>query len=166
MCGPLAALPVIGSGVDIWNTAHEFRYAYQSASGDCSIVARVVSVQGTDPWAKAGVMIRETLNANSSQASAFVTPNNGVAFQYRTSTGASSGNVNTTGLVAPYWVKVVRSGSTFTSYRSSTGASGSWTQIGSVTISMGSSVYIGLGVTSHNDGTLCTAKFDNVTATP
>ena len=63
--------------------ADELRYVYQIASGDCSVVARVTGVQTTDPWVKAGVMIRETLNANASQASTFLTPSNGVAFQYR-----------------------------------------------------------------------------------
>jgi hypothetical protein len=38
--------------------------------------------------------------------------------------------------------------------------------MGSVTISMGSNVYLGLGVTSKKSGTLCTATFNNVTATP
>ena len=84
--------------------------------------------------------------------------------QYRTSTGGTSGNVNTTGLVAPYWVKIVRVSNTFTSYRSANGTS--WTSLGSQTITMGANVSIGLSVTSHNDGTLCTAVFDNVTATP
>jgi hypothetical protein len=67
-------------------------------------------------------------------------------------------------MAAPYWLKIVRSGNTFTSYRSPTGTN--WVSLGSQTITMGANVYIGLGVTSHNDGTLCTATFDNVTATP
>jgi len=155
---------VLGSGRDIWDTSDEFRFVYQAASGDCTIVARVASVGNTDPWAKAGVMIRETLNADSKHSSMFVTPGNGVAAQGRLTTGAASVNANTTGLAAPYWVKVVRTGSTFKAYYSSNGST--WTLAGSQSITMGSSVYIGLGVTSHNDSTLCTAVFDNVTATP
>jgi len=155
---------VIGSGVDIWNYADEFRYMYQAASGDCSIIARVASVGNTDPWAKAGIMIRESLSSGAEHASVFVTPANGVAFQYRDSTGGSSGNVNSTGMSAPYWVKLVRSGNTFTAYRSSNGWT--WTTIGSRYISMSSSVYIGLAVTSHSDGAACTAVIDNVSATP
>ncbi len=155
---------VVGSGDDIWNTADDFRYAYQSASGNCTIIARVVSVQGTHAWAKAGVMIRENLSAGSKHASTFVTPSNGVAFQSRGTSGGTSANINTTGLSAPYWVKIVRSGDIFTSYRSSTG--GSWITIGSTTITMGSNVFIGLGVTSHLDGSLCGAVFDNVSVTP
>jgi uncharacterized repeat protein (TIGR01451 family) len=155
---------VSGSGNDIWDAADEMQYVYQPASGNCSITARVTGLSATDPWAKAGVMIRESLTTSSKHVSTFVTPANGVAFQYRSTTGGSSGNINDTGLAAPYWVRVVRSGSTFTAYRSANGTS--WTTIGSVSVSMGTSVYIGLGVTSHNDGALCTATIDNVTAVP
>jgi hypothetical protein len=157
---------VKGSGDDIWNCADSFRYVYQQASGDCMIVARVKAVGNTNPWAKAGVMIRETLNTGSEHASVFVTPSNGVAFQYRNSTGGTSGNENDTGLSAPYWVAIVRSGNTFSAYRSPTGAQGSWVLVGSKTIYMGSSVYIGLAVTSHDNSVLSTSTFDNVTATP
>jgi uncharacterized repeat protein (TIGR01451 family) len=155
---------VIGSGAYIWGTADEFRYVYQSASGDCTIIAQVVSVEETDEWAKAGVMIRETLSSGAKHASIFIYPTNGVAFQHRSSTGGSTVNVAATGPLPPYWLKVVRTGSSFKGYSSPDGFT--WTLVGSQTISMGSSVYIGLAVTSHNDGTLCTAKFDNVTATP
>ena len=155
---------VVGSGADIWNSSDEFRYAYQLASGNCSIVAKVLSIGNTDPWAKAGVMIRESLNADAKHASVFVTPGNGVAFQWRNTTGAASGNLHTAGLATPYWVKIVRSSSTFTAYRSADGVN--WTNLGSQTISMGSAVYIGVAVTSHNDGALCPAVISNITATP
>ena len=155
---------VCGSGAGTSGTADGFDYVYQSASGDCSIVARVAGVEATDPWAEAGVMIRETLNANACHASLFVTPGKGVAFQCRTSSGQNGLNVNNPALAAPYWVKVVRRGNTFTSYCSPNGAT--WTQCGSQTIPMGANVYIGLSVTGHQDGRLCTATFDNVTVTP
>ncbi len=106
-------------------------------------------------------MIRASLNANSAHAFVAVTPGNGVAFQYRSTAGGSSVNNNTTGFVAPYWVRLVRSGNTFTGYRSPDGVT--WTQIGSTTISMTSTVYAGLAVTAHNSSSLCTAIFDNVT---
>lgn len=155
---------VKGSGRDIWGTSDECRYTYQPANGDCTIVARVTSCGSSDPWAKAGVMIRETLNGNSEHASVFVTPGNGVAFQCRRGTGYDSTNTNWSGLKAPYWVKIVRRGNVFTGYCSSNGST--WNQMGSTTIYMGSSVYIGLGVTSHNEDALNSATFDNVSVTP
>jgi len=153
---------VAGSGVDIWDTVDGFRFLYVPVTGNCVITARVISVENTDPWAKAGVMIRGALSANSVNAYVAVTPGNGVTFQYRSATGGSSSFSNTTGLGAPYWVRLVRSGNTFTAYRSVNGLI--WTQQGSaVTISMPSIVYVGLAVTAHNNGLVCTAAFDNVT---
>ncbi|MCD6052790.1 MAG: hypothetical protein K0Q55_4212, partial [Verrucomicrobia bacterium] len=155
---------VAGAGADIWGTADAFRYVYQTASGDCTIQARVATQQNTDVWAKAGVMIRETLNANSTHASCYVTPGSGVAFQWRAGVGTASGSVATNGLTAPHWLRVQRTGNTFTASRSTNGST--WTTIGSTNITMTSSVYIGLPVSSHTNGILSTVTFDNVTPTP
>ena len=43
-----------GAGTDIWNSADGFNYAYASMSGDGTIIARVISQQNTNAWAKAG----------------------------------------------------------------------------------------------------------------
>jgi hypothetical protein len=154
---------VTGAGGDIWGNSDAFNYAFLPVTNNCTIVARVTSMQGVNAWSKAGVMIRESLNANSANAFVAVTPSNGVTFQYRASTGGNSANNNTTGLTAPYWVKLVRSGNAFTGYRSLDGTN--WTQQGStVTINMASTVYVGLAVTSHDASTACTAAFDNVSA--
>jgi hypothetical protein len=156
---------VLGSGADIGNAADAFRFVYQSGNGDCSVVAKVLTVQNTDPSAKAGVMIRETLNPESKNAFVALTPANGALFQYRNATAGNTASVATAGLAAPYWVKITRVGNVFTGYQSSNGTT--WMQIGaSQTISMGSSVYIGIGVTSHSNGALCKATLGNVTATP
>lgn len=156
---------VTGSGADIWGTADAFRYAYQSAGGDCSIIARVDSLQNTNGWAKAGVMIRETTAADSKHAMTVVTPSNGLAFQWRAATAGSSANASVGGLTAPRWIRIVRSGNTFTSSYSSDGAT--WTQIGTPqTITMGTDLQIGICVTSHNNAALCGGVFSNVTATP
>ncbi len=151
-----------GSGDDVWNSEDAFRFVYVTKSGDFSIVTRVASVQYSDPWAKAGVMVRESLDANAVNAFVAVTPGNGVTWQTRSSAGGGTANVSAGGLAAPYWVKLVRSGDTFTGYRSANGTT--WTQLGSATLTMSSSVYIGLAVTAHNNSQLCEATFDNVTA--
>lgn len=152
---------IVGSGSDIWNTSDEFRYAHQVLSGDCTVVARVTAVEYTDSWAKAGVMLRDSLAANAKHASVFLTPANGVAFQSRTGTGSSSLNVNKTGLSAPVWVRIQRAGNTFVGSYSLDGSE--WTYLGSQVINMGTQFYVGLAVTSHDDGDRCTARMDNVT---
>lgn len=156
---------VTGSGSDIWNCSDAFRYVYQSSSGDCSIVARVCNIQNTDPWAKAGICIRDGTGSGAVHASIFATPGNGVAFQWRGATGGYSSNANVGGISSPCWLKLKRVGNTFTACYSTNGST--WVQIGSPqSISMSSSATMGLGVTSHNDGSNCSAGFDNITATP
>jgi hypothetical protein len=155
---------VAGSGADIQGVADEFRYAYQTASGDCTIIARVASIQNVNGWSKAGVMIRETLAADSKNAFCAVTPTHGMTFQRRLTTAAATAVSNISGFAAPYWVRIVRTGNTFTGSRSADGLT--WTTMGTVTIAMGTDVYIGLAVSSVADGTLCTSTFDNITATP
>ena len=54
-------LEIAGSGADIWETADQFHFRFQSLSGDGEIVARVTSLANTHPWAKVGLMVRETL---------------------------------------------------------------------------------------------------------
>jgi len=158
-----------GTGADIWDTSDQFRFVYKQLTGNGSITARVVSVGNTNVWAKAGVMIRETLDAGSRHAMVVVTPNNGVAFQRRLEPSGTSYNTNQTGLAAPYWVRLTRNANTFTAECSADGVN--WTPVGpdpaqsSATITMANQVYIGLAVTSHASGAVCGAKFSNVSTT-
>ncbi|UFS72819.1 Ig-like domain-containing protein [Geomonas sp. RF6] len=148
-----------GSGADIWGSADAFRYVYQPLTGDGQIIARVVSLQNTQMYAKAGVMIRETLAASSRHAMVDLTPGRGAEFSRRSTTGGST-TVSGFSAAAPYWVKLVRQGNTFSGYVSSNGTN--WSLVGTSTITMGSSVYIGLIVSSHNNSVLCTTRIDSV----
>ena len=152
---------VKGSGSDIWETVDEFQFDYQTMTGDGTITARVASMQHTDDWAKAGVMIREQLTTGSTNAFVAVTPANGFDFQWRpTAGGLSRYTAGPSGVAAPYWVRLTRSGTIFSAYSSSDGAT--WNLVGQATVTMAATVYIGLVVTSHLDGTLNTASFDHV----
>jgi regulation of enolase protein 1 (concanavalin A-like superfamily) len=153
---------VKGSGADIWTSADGFHFVYQQLTGDGTIIARVTGVQNTNGWAKAGVMIRESLAAGAKEASVHVTPANGVVMTFRTTTGGTSDGFFTSGL-APQWLKLTRSGSTFTSYKSSDGVT--WSQVGTLSITMPSTVYIGLDVSSKANTTLNTSTFTNVSIT-
>jgi regulation of enolase protein 1 (concanavalin A-like superfamily) len=155
---------VTGAGVDIWNTSDQFQFVYQTLNGDGQIVALVDSLQNTNPWAKAGVMIRQDLTGGAANVMAAVTAGNGMTFQQRVTEGGAS-TYNNAGFsgVAPYWVQLVRSGNTFTGYYSASGTG--WILMGTTTIPMASQVYIGLAVTSHNPALTANATFSNVTIT-
>ena len=118
-----------GSGADIEGAADAFRFAYQMAGGACELRARVMSVQNSDPWAKAGVMIRESPVAGARNAALFITPGNGVEFQWRTSTGGTTSSTVVGSVSPPRWVRLVRSeGAAFRASHSADGIN--WTQIG------------------------------------
>ena len=153
-----------GSGSDIWYTSDEFRYVFQAVQGDQSLTARVLSMDNTDGWAKAGIMMRETLNSDSKYVTHFLSPVNGVALQQRSSTGGSaSGVADSGGVAAPYWIRLERADNVFTAYRSSNGAD--WSLLGSTSVDMSSQYYVGLTVCSHNDGALNESVFDHVSFT-
>jgi regulation of enolase protein 1 (concanavalin A-like superfamily) len=148
----------------VWGTADALQFAYQPLSGDGSIVARVATVQNTNAWTKAGVMIRGTLDPGSAQAFMLVSFSKGLAFQRRTATGGAS--ISTTGVLAaaPYWVRLDRVGDVINAYQSPDGTT--WTFVDSSTIPMPASVLIGLGVSSHTTTAAATATFDQVAVTP
>ncbi len=165
--GPGNTFTMTASGSDIWNTSDEFHFAYKTLSGPGTIVARVDSLEETHPWAKAGVMIRETLDADSKYAFAVLSAASGVATQNRTDTGISATGVTEADISAPHWVKLERDAGGFFTVSHSTDGS-SWNPVAGTianNIPMASDVYIGLAVTSHDASAVTEAKFSNVTMT-
>jgi hypothetical protein len=109
-------------------------------------------------------MIRETLGASSTHAYAAYEPYPGpsIYFYSRASTGGTTASQSSAVNGLPYWVKLVRSGSTFSGYASLDGVN--WAQVGSSrTINMAQNVFIGLAVSANNNSALVTATLDNVT---
>jgi regulation of enolase protein 1 (concanavalin A-like superfamily) len=149
-----------GSGADIWDATVGFQYARQSANGDGAVTARIEALQDSDPWAKAGVMMRASLDPQAAFAAVYATPENGIAFQWRPAEGAPCDSVRGPGVRAPYWARVVRTGGVFTGYISSDGSR--WIALGAATIAMESAVSVGLAVTSHAYSTPATAVFGSV----
>ncbi len=167
--GPAGTYTMSAAGVDIWDEADEFRYAHKQLSGDGEITATVESilwVPGSDDWTKAGVMIRETLDAGSKNAFVAITSGSGdgATFQWRSITGGSSSSSRTlVGISPPASIKLVRQGNTFTSY---VFLDGQWQQEGeSATVGMTDPVYIGLALNSHSSGVTTEAVFSDVQTT-
>jgi fibronectin type 3 domain-containing protein len=158
------AYTVNGAG-SLGGTTDGFRYLYQPLSADGSIIARISTLEDTGSSARVGIMIRDTLAANSRMATLSVTGSGAYKWMRRTTTGGNVSNTNSNSGTAPnIWVRLVRVGNTITASRSTNGTS--WTTIGSATVTMASSCYIGLAVSSGSTTTLNTSVFDDVTATP
>ena len=161
---PAGTYTMTASGADIWGPSDEFHYAFKTLTGTGSIIAKVESLDNTNGFAKAGVMIRDTLDADSTYAAVFVTPENGVRFQHRNTAGGSTNRQFAEGITAPQWVKVERtSGGLVRAYYSADGAA--WERFSLTQVKMDMPVYIGLAVTSHDAALACEAVFTNVTTT-
>jgi hypothetical protein len=160
-----------GSGHDIWDNADDFRFAWKRLSGNGSMVAKVESLVNTNNWAKAGVMIRQSLDADSKFAYMIVSAAQGVSFGWRQLPAGACDSRTQTGVAAPQWVKLIRTGDVFTAQYSTNGTT--WLDVknsdgtvASTTVAMtGASVYIGLCVTSHDAARTTTAVFSGATTT-
>jgi hypothetical protein len=94
-----------------------------------------------------------------------LTGGNRFQFQVRASTGATT-SVWSGSQTVPHWVKLVRSGNTFTAYRSSNGVTWTLYVVSPVTVTMSANVYVGLVMTSNDNTVLGTATLDNVAKSP
>ena len=152
---------MLGSGADIWGTADAFYFFRQWWTGNATATMRVQSLQQTHPWAKMGLMFRETPDPGSRHLMLIVSAANGVAMQYRAEPGGISRNVTLSTGAAPEWMRLSRSGNTFTGYASEDGTT--WRSIGAITLPLDLDTYIGVALTSHNNTTQAKGVFDNLT---
>lgn len=150
-------LALTAGGADVWGTWDQFRFAYRQMTGDGSIVALVGGLSAADPYTKAGVMIRETLSPSSPHAYMLLTGTQGAFFQRRKTGGGGSLSTPGPSSGAPLWVRLQRQGTTITGSYSWDGVN--WATAGSDTITMGSTVYVGLAATSHSWVAYATASF-------
>ena len=148
------------SGNDIWSTADNFHFVYQPLNGDGVITARINALSPVNPWAKAGVMIRESLAAGAKNAYTAITVANGATFQRRNTAGDITVSTKQASITTPYWVRLARNGNTLTGYISPDGSN--WTLLGSDTVAMTSTVLVGLAQTSHDAALIGTAQIGNV----
>jgi uncharacterized repeat protein (TIGR03806 family) len=155
---------LLASGGDIWETADAFHFARRSLDGDGSIVARVVSVQYTDPWAKAGVMLRENDSAGAKYVFMGFTGQGGSVLQSRALADGPSASADGPEARLPHWFKLARSGNIFNGYVSADGTN--WVASGSVTNALNKNLSVGLALTAHNNSALNSTLFDHVTVKP
>lgn len=156
--GPQCAAPVGPDGSDV---SDSFYFAHQPLTGDGSITVRVAALtggpaagatpsapeaepttNGLEPWAKAGLMIKQSTDQGSAYAAVMVTGDHGVRFQhnYLHDTPGTSGGADET---TPRWLRLVRAGDTVTGYESNDGER--WTEVASAELDgLPSVVQVGL----------------------
>jgi len=150
-------------GADITGTSDQFRYVSQPLTGDGSVTAHVTSQANTSTGAKAGPMFRASSDPAAPEYSVLVSPGQGIKVQIRKTQGGNTSKLANPAGTTPAYLKITRSGSTFTAYTSADGVT--WTLIpgSTATLALGSSLLAGLAVTSHHDGVLGAVTMDTVT---
>jgi hypothetical protein len=152
-----------GAG-NISANADNFRFAFTSLSGDAQFVTRVVTQDATDPANKVGLMIRDSLTPTSRHAFVGLTSGQGALFQYRSTPGGASTPANMSGIQAPYWVQLTKTGTVYTAAVSPDGLN--WTRIGNpidlgFPTNVANVAYAGLAITSNTTAALSTGTADN-----
>lgn len=134
---------------DIWNTNDAFHFVYKKLVGDGEIITQITAFEGIQAYTMAGIMMRETLEPSSTQASMLIIDDPGTVFRRRLTKGGITGQMPhpNNKLDAPYWLKLVREGNLFEGYHSHDGIS--WTFQESHTIEMQDTIYMGLATSSH-----------------
>lgn len=154
---------IAGSGTDVGGTADQFHFVSQLLSTDGGISARVLSQTNTNSAAQAGVMLRQGPSANAPFYAILVTPLKGIIVFDRATSGVNVHTVATISGVAPAYVKVQRSGNTFSAYTSNDGVN--WTLVpgSSTPLGLVGTIFVGMAVSSHTTSKISTATFDTVT---
>ncbi|MDA1190855.1 MAG: hypothetical protein O3A46_04115 [Candidatus Poribacteria bacterium] len=160
---------ITAGGDDIWNAADQFTYVYKEVSGDVDAAIVVHSLELTNDWSKAGVMVRQTLEPGSVNVYAATRgANNLVTFQQRPVADAacSSRRLIQDGDYQgmPVGIRLMKSGDVFTGDYGNGGVNWSGnpmhndgTPTGAYTVSFTAPYYVGIAVTSHTAGVIAEA---------
>jgi glucose/arabinose dehydrogenase/regulation of enolase protein 1 (concanavalin A-like superfamily) len=154
------AVTVTGAGADIWLTEDAFHFAYRPLVGDFDFSLRVTRMSATYPWAKFGIMLRESLRPDSAHASLLLTESEGLAWQRRPFTGSHTSHTYSGDAAESAWVRLARTGEIVTAYRSADGIT--WVQVAQEQAILPVTVLLGMAVSSHVEGAHATALFEHV----
>ncbi len=155
---------VTGQGKGFGGSSDSLNYAYTQVTGDFTLTARLAGIAGAD-LNNTGLMMRETLDDNAASVAMVLGSTGSRIAQMGSRTSAGGNTAWVSGdqyTVTPVWFRLQRSGNTFTASQSSGGST--WFTVGTSTIPMASTYYVGLAASSGDvsTGSTETSTFDNV----
>jgi hypothetical protein len=162
-------LAVQGAGADLYGSTDEYSAVYQQGAehDGSTTVVELTSQTDTDTWAKAGIMVRDDITQPGVSPGYVIlaeAPGEGYVVQWD-STGSGQLDSNSappdsgSGTAAyPTWLKLVRSGDTYTGYYSTDDST--WTLVGTATAPGATATQdVGVFTCSHSAGTIGEADF-------
>jgi hypothetical protein len=155
---------VQAAGREIGGAADQFYFSWREEPGDFDYAVRIGRLDNTDVWAKAGLMLRESLEPGAGFAGAFASPSlAGCFMQTRRSAGAVAQSAGSHPANFPEtWLRLKRVGSDVTAYAGLNGEN--WEVLGTTQLNETNATYFGSAVCSRNTNALCTAEFYDLRA--
>jgi len=154
------AFSVTSRGYDVSGTADQFTYISKAVTGDVTIEAKVDTLQNTDAWSIAGLVLRQSTSAGAREVSVFVTPSKGLVVRGRSASGGGTVQMTVGSGTAPVWLRLVRKYKTVTAYRSADGVT--WKSLASITLPLNKTVLVGLALASHSKTARVAASFSKL----
>lgn len=155
---------VIGSGNSITESSDNTTFTYGKVTGDFTFTTHVADYKWAWTWDRAGIMIRESLDPNSKALSIGQGGDPGARFTNfltRSNTGGTQTTIGGNKFSFSPWYRLQRTGNTFTAYQSTDGIT--YSIIGTSTITMNNSCYIGFFVCSGSLKSFSNITFENAT---
>jgi hypothetical protein len=161
---------VMGAGAEMWSTNDSCYFAYRAITGNSTIIAKVESVENTSLSAKAGVMMRTSLEAGAPRAWMAITnriqaEQNMPKLEVYGGTNYGNKAFAIAATEPSYWVKLERIGNIITGYVSPDGTNWAATDVGRINEPVPDTIYVGLVVSSTVNGRLNTSTFRHVEIT-
>jgi hypothetical protein len=157
---------VSGAGANIWGTSDSFHFTYTALDGDGDIYAFVRSQTAAAAFAKAGLMIRKSVDPSSPHMVFDIKPDGATEFMGRFSQGGNTLFLKSTSQAYPVYLRLTRRGSSVAAFVadasvcSSMGCN-SWTNVtGWRPTGVYGPALMGFAVTSQDPSTINTAVFD------
>ncbi len=154
---------LVGAGADIWGARDEFIYFYTQVEGDFQLTARLDSFDHADPWSKAGLMVRESLDPAARNSLIHTSGSSGAVLQARETLGGVTNNDGgkDPSVSAPNsWMRLTRVEGVIAGELSHDGVN--WRELGRYELELASTVHIGLAVTAHEPSSVAEAVFSHL----
>lgn len=157
----LGVFTIHAAGDDIWKDNDQFYFLNRDCHGDGSIIAYIQSIEATDPWAKCGVMYRQSYSPTAPMVCLCASAASGALFETRSTDKASAGSTKDTSVPVPCWLKLVRKGDNYSAFFSLDGFR--WKQIGQTeTVALGPKPKVGIAAAPHVTSKIGTSKISDV----
>ena len=156
-----SAMDIYAGGDDIWKTNDQFRFTWKQVNGDFDLTAMLKSLTHSHDYAKGGLMVRGSLDADAPHFMITAFPNGEIALAWRAAKGGNTEQKIVKQEMFPVYLRLRRRGDMLEAAYSIDGQNWEKTKI-QESGQLGRNSLVGFAVLSHYNRGLVTASFENI----